>query len=259
MRPASLGIVFSMLFLSFLLVSDHRTAALQETGLQKIMYNNCLDSAVEDAIEESVELDEGQEIQLNKEKIVDDFFTALAVNFDGMENPEKRRLLQACVPAAAFIERDKVTFFYGFLEEPKTKEVFFQKKIGNYQVHFTLTDYAVVENLQDGKVLEGDFHDIGKIFQEKIFSEEDWFYEEQKKVIQQAVTENMEKIIAEHNEAASKLGISYHFQLPVIKEEEWYRGIDGISMLVFFQGYPYGNGMTGYYNRTAIGGAEIKK
>ena len=47
--------------------------------------------------------------------------------------------------------------------------------------------------------------------------------------------------------------------LPLIEYEEWYRTIQDISMLVLFQGYPYGNSITGTYNRVAIGGARIAK
>ncbi len=259
MRPASFGIVFSMLFLSLLVISDYQTAALQETGLQRLMYNNCLDSAIEDAMTDMVEVDEGRRLRMNKQKAVEDFFTALSVNFGAMENPQKRELLKAYVPVIAFIEKNKITFFYGFLDGGKTEETFFQIEKGDYRIWFTLTDYVFVENKKSGESLEGDFHDVGKIFTVPVLLEEDWFYEEQKKAVRAAFIENMEKIMEEHNEAARKLGIRYHFSLPVIKGEEWYRGIDNISMLVCFQGYPYGSRSVGYYNRMAIGGAEIKK
>lgn len=259
MKPASFGIVFAMLFLSLSTISDFRTRALQETGLQRIMYNNCVDSAIEDAITEIVEVDEGQGIQLNKEAAVEDFFTALAVNFGAMENPRQKNFLKACVPAAAFVEREKITFFYGFLEGMEKKEVYFLKEIGDYQIYFSLTDYVVVEAVKSGERLEGDFHDIGTVFRHRIFLEEELFYEEQRRTVRQAFIENMKEIMKKHNETARRLGIEYDFFLPEIREEEWYRGIDGISMIVFFQGYPYGNYTAGYYNRTAIGGAEIKK
>lgn len=259
MRPASFGIVFAMLFLSLITVSDYRTRALQEITMQTVMYNNCLDSAIEDAMTEVVEVDEGRKIQLNKEKTVDDFFTALAVNFGAMENSQKRNLLKAYVPAVAFVERNRLTLYYGFLEEEKKKEVYYELEKEDYRIYFTLTDYVLVENKKSGETLEGDFHDVGKIFKQPLLLDADWFHEEQKKVIREVFIENMEAILEEHNEIAEKLGIHYHFFLPVIENEEWYRSVDEISMLVFFQGYPYGSRSMGYYNRTAIGGAEIKK
>ncbi|MFW5669157.1 MAG: hypothetical protein ACOCM4_07935, partial [Acetivibrio ethanolgignens] len=125
--------------------------------------------------------------------------------------------------------------------------------------YFTLTDYIRVENMETGDALEGDFHDIGKVYDIPFFQEESWFYEEQKRLTREVLLENLEEIVKEHNVAVKRLGIQYRFFLPVIKDEEWYREIDQISMLVLFQGYPYGNHTIGYYNRMAIGGAEIKK
>lgn len=259
MRPASFGIVFAMLFLSFITINDYRTAALQETGLQSLMYNTCLDNAIEDAMAEAVEVDEGRRIRLNKEKVIEDFFTALAVNFDALETLQKRELLKACVPAVVFVERDRMTLYYGFLEKEKSEEILFEMERGDYRFCFTLTDYVLVENKKSGEALEGDFHDVGTVFKEPLLLNEDWFHEEQRRIIREALTENLERIIAEHNEVAKKLGIHYRFFLPAIENEEWYRSVEEISMMVFFQGYPFGNQMTGYYNRTAIGGAEIKK
>ena len=259
MKPANFGIVFAMLFLSFLTVSDHGTKALQEVAAQRIMYNNCLDSAIEDAMTETVEVDTGQQINLNKQEAINEFFTALAVNFDAMENPGKKELLKAYVPAIVFIERAKITIYYDFFNGGKHYEVLFQKVEGDYRITFTLTDYVYVENMKNGETLEGDFHDVGQVFLLKLFQKEELFYEEQKQTIREELLENLEKVIAEHNEVVKKLGIQYRFFLPVIENEEWYRGIEEISMMVFFQGYPYGNNTIGYYNRMAIGGAEIKK
>lgn len=259
MRPASFGIVFAMLFLCFATISDHGTAALQEISFLRINYNNCLDSAIEDAMTESVEIDNGRQVRLNKEEVVDSFFTAMAVNFDAMENSGRRELLKACVPVIAFVERSKVTFFYDFLNEGNTREVWFEKKWKDFRIYFTLTDYIRVENMETGDALEGDFHDIGKVYDIPFFQEESWFYEEQKRLTREVLLENLEEIVKEHNVAVKRLGIQYRFFLPVIKDEEWYREIDQISMLVLFQGYPYGSHTIGYYNRMAIGGAEIKK
>lgn len=259
MRPASFGIVFAMMFLSFITVNDYRTAALQETGLQSLMYNTCLDNAIEDAMMETVEVDEGRRILLNKERVIEDFFTALAVNFDVMEASQKKELLRAHVPAVVFVERDRLTLYYDFLGEEKSEVVLFELERGDYRFQLTLTDYVLVENMKSGEVLEGNFHDVGTVFKEGLLLNEEWFHEEQRRVIREALTENLEKIIAEHNETAKKLGIHYRFFLPVIENEDWYRNVEEISMMVFFQGYPFGNQMTGYYNRTAIGGAEIKK
>lgn len=259
MKPANFGIVFAMLFISLFVVRDHGTKALQEVATQRLVYNNCLDSAIEDAMTEIVEVDMGRQIMLNQQEVINEFFTALAVNFDAMENPEKKEFLKAYVPAIVFIERKKATIYYDFLNGGSCYEVLFQKIQGDYRITFTLNDYVYVESMETGEVLEGDFHDVGQVFSIELLQQEDWFYEEQKKTIHDVLLEHLETIIEEHNDRVKKLGIKYRFFLPTIEKEEWYRGIDEVSMMVFFQGYPYGNNTIGYYNRMAIGGAEIKK
>lgn len=259
MRPANFGIIFAMLFLCFAVISDHSTAVLQEISFLRINYNNCLDNAVEAAMTESVELDNGKQIKLNKQEIIDRFFTAMAVNFNAMEDAGKRERLKAYVPVIAFVERGKVTFFYDFLNGGKSHEVWFEKIWKGLKIYFTLTDYVRVEDPKTGTVLEGDFHDVSRVYKLPFFQEEDWFYEEQKKLVREVLLKNLEEIVKEHNTAVKRFGIEYRFFLPVIKDEEWYRRMEQISMMVLFQGYPYGNQTIGYYNRMAIGGAEIRK
>lgn len=62
-----------------------------------------------------------------------------------------------------------------------------------------------------------------------------------------------------HNEIAARYGISYEFHMPPDVNSELARGIDGITMLVFFQGYPIGAGERYFIDRFEISGARVLK
>jgi hypothetical protein len=89
--------------------------------------------------------------------------------------------------------------------------------------------------------------------------EENSFEEERRRVIISLLKERMTYFMNHHNRIAKFYGINYEFTLPQIEKEEWYRSIDDVGMIVFFQGYPYGGSERGYYNRVLIGGARVRK
>ncbi|MDK2807846.1 MAG: hypothetical protein PWP24_580, partial [Clostridiales bacterium] len=65
--------------------------------------------------------------------------------------------------------------------------------------------------------------------------------------------------INKSNQIGTQFGLSYEFQMPVLDEHFFARTLDQIGMIVFFQGYPYGNARTLRYNQYAIAGAQIEK
>jgi hypothetical protein len=69
----------------------------------------------------------------------------------------------------------------------------------------------------------------------------------------------MNEYCNQYNTIAKQYGITYHFGMPIIDNSEWSRSIDNPSIIVLFQGYPFGNGADNTYNRFAITGARINK
>lgn len=256
MKATRLGLVFAMIFLC-LMVPDYQKA-METKAMAKLQadYNRALDQAVEDAISSLVEKDDGRQVWLNKDEAVAQFFVSLSVNLNKMESYGDRKLLYQYVPAVLVVEKEK--FYIGWnLENIQWEEHYFSKEYDGFQVYYSLGDFVIVKNLDNGEKEEGDYHDLRENYELSFFKEDSLFQEERRKVIVGLLTACFNEKVAEHNQIAQKYGISYKFTLPVIKLEEWYRTIDDIGFVALFQGYPYGNGYTGYYNRVALGGARL--
>lgn len=256
MKATRLGLVFAMVFLCLMIPDYQKTMETKAMAKLQADYNRALDQAALDAVSGLVEKDDGRQVWLNKDEAVKQFFVSLAVNFDKMESYGDRKLLYQYVPAVLVIEKEK--FYIGWeLEKPKWQEYSFSEKYGDFQVFYTLGDFVIIENLTTGEKEEGDYHDLKEKYSFPFFEEEPAFEAERRKIIIGLLTECFDEKIKEHNRIAEKYGIAYEFTLPVIELEEWYRTIDDIGFVALFQGYPYGSGYTGYYNRVALGGARL--
>ena len=64
------AIIFVLIFLTLAVVTDSKLFLLQKTEELTIQYDNAMDNAVESAMEEIVELDDGEELTINKEEIL---------------------------------------------------------------------------------------------------------------------------------------------------------------------------------------------
>lgn len=258
MKSAKLGLVFAMIFICLMVPDYQKTMETKAIAKLQSDYNRALDQAVEDAISGLVEKDDGRQVWINKDEAVQRFFTSLAINMNKMESYGDRRLLYHYVPVVAIIEKNR--FYLGWeLEEPKWQEYEFAKEYGSFRVSFTLDDFVTITNLGTGMNEEGDYHDLKEKYPLSFFQEDAAFEEERRKVIVGLLIEHFNAKLAEQNEVGKKYGITYELNLPVIDMEEWYRTIDDVGFVAFFQGYPYGNGYSGYYNRMALGGARLHK
>ncbi len=140
-----------------------------------------------------------------------------------------------------------------------SKKYLFYKERKGFAIQYTLSDYIRIQNLSTMEVEEGVYNDLVGMYPEILPESREAFDQERRLVIIQCITEEFSRSIEQHNRIAKKYGIQYQFQLPVIPNEEWYRTVNDISMIVLFQGYPYGNSTLGYYNKVALGGARLYK
>lgn len=268
MRPTNLGLLFSVILVCFIVIDDIKTMEIAQLSNMQIKYNNALDNAVFDAMTGLVELDSGREKVINKEEAVKQFFSSVAINFGIMEAPNLKKMLINYVPVIGIIVDDGFYLYHSSMEIEKgellgdksfTGKIRYEKEWEDYLLYYTLSDYVSVINKKTGERLEGDYHDVYQVYPLEILANSQTFEEERRKSIIQLLTKTISYYIVEHNRIAKRWGITYEFSLPVIEEEEWYRTIDDISMIAFFQGYPYGNHISGYYNRVVISGARLRK
>lgn len=268
MKATNIGLLFILVFLCLVVILDNRFNDLASISNLQIQYNHGVDNAIEAAMERLVEVDNGLEKKLNKEEAVKCFYDSLAINFDVLDKRDLRKQLEGYVPVIGVILEDGFYLYYNkenINQEEKIVSKEFSEKI-TYQYYendityyFTLTDYIRLIDENSKEFYEGNYHDLARLFPNSIMIDEMEYDRIRRTTIINILTETIGRYINEHNKIANYYGINYHFSLPYIEMEDWYRTIDDISMIAFFQGYPYGNKITGTYNRFAIAGARIHK
>ncbi len=258
MKSARWGLIFAMLFICIIVVDYQKTIETATIAKLQTDYDRAIDVAVEDAISGLVEKDDGRQIWINKEEAVRRFLMSLSINMNKMEDDRAKQQLCHYIPIVAVVERGR--FYIGWdLANIKWQQYYFSKKYGELEVFFTLDNFVTIRNTNTKTIIEGTYEDVKHTYSLAFLREQYTFEEERRKVIVELLTEKFNEKLKEQNEIAKKYGISYEFTLPVIEIENWYRTIDDVGFLAFFQGYPYGNGYTGYYNRMALGGARLHR
>lgn len=263
MKLTSFGLLYSILFFCMLVISDTKTRDLAFITQKQIQFNQALDTAVQDALFQMVELDSGRTLLLNKEEVFKKFFYSLWINMGIMEDQIKKQQMTLYIPILALIEENAFTIFY-YNKDMDSQDLYkmqtyrYSYKTNHHTIYFTLDDYVYVINPKGDKA-EGFYQDLQFQYPLEIFRSREVFDRIRRDTIISTLQSTLKYYFNQHNKIAHKFGITYEFALPRIQKEEWYQTIDDCSFLAFFQGYPYGNKITGFYNRVAIGGARLYK
>ncbi|SES71345.1 hypothetical protein [[Clostridium] polysaccharolyticum] len=267
MSVSDYGLLFSILFIVFVLFHVIHLADYEVVRTLQTQYNLAIDEAVEAALYDVVEEDSGLDLIMNEEEVIHRFFQSLFINLGIMEQPAKKELCKFYVPYILLVEKDGIIPYQQEIAG-KSEEIVFQtrKKI-HYQwsmenkeiLRATLTDYVYYDNLVTGKHMEGDYRDIVSELPEKLRWRYDIFDKKKRELVIDTIKSCTSECINHQNQIARKYGIEYKFTLPLIEYEAWYRTIQDVSMIALFQGYPFGNSRTGIFNRAALGGARIAK
>jgi hypothetical protein len=279
MKHINLSIVFVLIMVSIFLILNQKTNTVVAITKLQIQYNNAIDNAVEDAFLQVVDQDSLESTSIDFASVTDSFFRYLAWNLGLEAESKKAKTLTYYVPVIAYIVQDGLYMAYQKVEGENqvieqsaywnngewntsfhiSESIPFEKITDTYQIQYTLTDYIRVFNRITKEEYEGYYGDLVGRFPDLLPSTKEEFDKERRLIIINCITESMNMYIEKHNMIAKQYGLKYQFSLPYIEEEEWYRTVDDISMLVLFQGYPYGNDTLGYYNRMALGGARVRK
>ena len=263
---------FALMFLCFVLpqyfhavVNDR---ALAHTEKERIIYNNALDGAAEDAVSGLAEYDSADEIYLNKDAAVVCFFQSLYSGFGILEDEERQEWMQLYVPVILMTDEDGYYIYHNYQVTAEDGRHVYQEwseKCAYSYVYqkfvfaFTLTDQLRVLDTESGNCYEGDFHDLQGQLPEIPFLASDTSYQTVRLMaVADCISRSMEYYINHHNRIARDYGISYQFFLPDIPDEDWARTISDVSFMVVFQGYPY-ESVNGYYNRVETSAARILK
>lgn len=267
MSVSDYGLMFSMLLIVCILF--HSIHLSDYMAIQKVQadYNMAVDEAVEFALHDSVRYDNENEITLDEKEVIQRFFHACYMNLGIMENPVKKELCRFYVPYMLFVESDGIVPYIQASSQVKgevhfinaTKIYYEWKGEQNDTLQVTLGGMVRYENDVTLEHKEGLYRDVAEQLPKWFRWSEHEFLERKKKLVIGCIKNCTNACINHQNQIAKNFGIHYRFTLPQIKYEEWYRTIEDVSLITLFQGYPYGNGVTGVFNRVAIGGARVVK
>jgi len=251
------GIVFAGYLCMVIVFFSNSQSNLVLYMQKNTIYNLAIDNAIEAAVQNTVEVQKGNEVVANKEEMVQTFLTCFASNMGVFDSPAEYRLLSQWIPLICVIEQDGFYIYDSITKKFTSKDKWIYRE-GNACLEFTLSDYVKYTD-RENTVLEGYYHDIRESLPQFFYWSENDKNEIKQRVIVDTLAKEMEYAIQQYDEDARKHGIRYKIQFPVIQEEEWYRTIEGTGMFVLFQGHPFGTASVGTYNKMAFGGARRKK
>ncbi|BCN30247.1 hypothetical protein [Anaeromicropila herbilytica] len=268
MKLTNLAIVFSVLSIATFVIIDAKVNNLCAQEKMKIEYNRRIDNAIDDGIYELVELDNNRKISLNKENAVNMLMNSLYSNFNVLGQKVLEEKLGLYIPIITVIDRDGFYIYHidvvekngeRVLERHWTDKIPYSYEKDNLIYRFTLDQYVYLYDKTTNVRSKGLYTDLKSQYPNSILSEDTTFEHIRRRTIINQIEDYMREYINQHNHIAQNFGITYEFYLPQIEKNDWYRTIDDISMLVLFQGYPYGITGEDFYNRYAFGGARITK
>lgn len=268
MKITDLAILFIIITIPFNFMMNIKMKNVSYSTYKKIELNRILDTAVEDATSDLVEVGEDKRIIINKEKAVSTFFNSLYLNFDIVGDSVSQRRIDGYIPAIVVVDYDgyhilsneTYTNSEGYKE---IKQVWKPKRMYSYSdskyvYSFTLDDLVTVYDIDNKVFYKGKFADIKSKVRSKVFEDDKTFDQVRRRTIIESIKKDINYYINKHNEIARQFAITYHFTLPVIEDEDWYKTIDDVGILAFFQGLPIGVGNE-RFNSFAVGGARIVK
>ncbi|MCX7920460.1 MAG: hypothetical protein N3B21_00335 [Clostridia bacterium] len=269
MKLTDLAIIFVIISLPFNLMFGLKIDNVKYSSMRKIELNRILDTATEDGVSKLIEMGEDKKVIINKEQAVQAFFNSLYVSFDITDSKPAQRKINGYVPVIVIADYDgyhvlsneTYTHSGGYTE---IKQVWKPKKMYSYAdsrfvYSFTLDSFVTVYDSTTGEFHKGDYHDFkSQLPASSIIQNDTTFDEIRRRTIVECLKNDINYYINKHNDIALQYGLTYHFTLPTIKDEDWYKTVDDISMLVFFQGVPIGTGGE-RFNNFNLGGARIVK
>lgn len=269
-------IVFFIIFMILAGISDAETEALLRTRKIKHIIEDSFMSAVDSAVNQ-LEISFEHDERLDKEKAVETFFNTLYAGLNILDDPFLREQLALYIPVIAVVADDG---FYIFSNEEYVNSGKIEiKRIWSDLIPFSYEDEYFIYRFELSDIMtiydkKGLFKDLTPVISltykslqeqfskysnaEHIIRNEEDFSLFKQNVIVSRLEECLSYYINRNNYIAKRHGITYHFYLPAIDSSEWIRAVTKVSMIVFFQGYPYNNGRN-IYNQFIISGASIKR
>jgi hypothetical protein len=266
MKLTDFAILFVIIVLPFILILRIKSENLQNAAYKSEVINRYLDTAVEDASEAMIVRGVNNKIEISRENAVNTFFNTLFINFSTAGNKRAESILSAYIPVIVLIDYDgysvmSVEEYTNSFGEKEQKMIWKPKRPYVYESDgfiylFTLDQKVTVYSPAANRFFEGLPEDIKASLPGTGVLDGDLFDDVRKRTIIESIRNDVNRAINKHNKYAARFGITYNFSPPSISDGDWYRNIEDVGFIAFFQGIPIGlNGQR--YNSFALGAARI--
>lgn len=278
-------ILFAIIIISCIVVTDIRTNHLKAVIANKEQIDRNLDVALDDGVLRLAELDDNHNIKVNKDAALRSFLYSLYSSFGILDDRDQIEKLNLYLPVITvtteegyyvlYSDEYQNTDGYTYIAKRWSEKFPYYYEDEDFIYSFTLGDvvtlydkHGLLEAITQQAVIKLDYHDIQTMDQyagfrnsrpSNILLQEETFTLVRKSTITKCLEKTMAYYTSHHNRIAVQYGITYQFQLPIIREETWAPFLNEVSMFVVFQGYPFGSGIGETYNRVASAGAKISK
>jgi hypothetical protein len=268
-----------------IVIADIKTNNFIEVVEDREQIDRILDTAIDDGVTSLAQVDGNNNLSISKDAAIKSFFLSLYSAFGVLDDKDNQEKLNLYIPVVAVTMEDGYFIFYSdeylgtdghpYVSKRWSEKYPYYYEDGDFIYGFTLGD--IITLYDKSGILEGsgspavytmDYHDLQtkeeysafrKEHPESFLLEDEAYKLVRKSSIINCMEDTITSYTNRHNRIAEEYGITYNFSLPVIRDDEWARFIDDISMFVIFQGYPYGNGTDEVYNRFASAGAKFTK
>lgn len=285
MKLSHFTMLFIIIAIAMVMFVDIRTEDYKTIIQEKISIDQAFNSAVDDGAKVLLEMDANRGLALDKNKAKDEFFLSLYSSLGILVAKDKQELLQAYVPVITVTGEDGYYIYYSdeFIAEDgytyyskRWSEKFpYYYEDTNFIYGFTLGDTLtiydknkILDPLGEKEIHFIDYHEVQTSDKYSNFRlkcsdnfmlDDEMFLLKKKEVIITEIEKSMKYYVNRHNKIAKNYGITYNFALPIIDNSDYVRSIDNPSVMVIFQGYPYGNSLEYTYNRVSVAGAKLTK
>lgn len=276
-------LIFLLFFFVTVIKTDINIGKLKTVENEKEKLTTDIDSATWDAINHLANSGAYGTNMIKKDEVVNTFLSSLYSSLGIMSDIDAQKEIEMYIPVILICDTDGYYVYYydkyktsdgltGTSRKWSEKMPYFYED-DNFIYRFTLNDMVTIYDknnlLPDDSLLLNinykeiqtgdDYTTFRQVHSDCILLDDETFNLVRKGAILNHLEKTMAYYSNNHNEIAQANGITYHFSFPAGNENEWAGYIDDVSVLVVFQGYPYGADHNYTFNKIASCGANVTK
>ncbi len=284
MKIHHFALLFLIFFFAVVIKTDIKVGRMEEIADEKKALNESLYTACADAIEQLAVAGIYGMNSIQKDEVINTFYTSLYSNLGIISDKNVQAEIEMYIPVILLCDMDGFYLYYSDDYKDKegntfVKRIWSEKMPYYYQDNYFLYRFSLNDtvSIYDRKNLlkdsipnillmdyhesqtDANFEEFRSTNSSCMMLDDETFHLTKKLTMINQLEEVLSYYTNQHNHIAQQNGITYHFSFPHGSEEEWAQYLDDISMVVIFQGYPYGADKNYTFNKIACAGANIIK